>query len=311
MKKTEYVTVPKSRWKHLQHTKFFLENSGKFVLYTNGKDPLKEKLKRGSLTPDELFVHVDDKPEMFKTLHTEWNNEVKHNIKQGNVKAVKEKLIDIAEETVFSDPRGNQLPGCAETVYTMVDDMDGDLLKMIIMMGNKDYTTAAHSINVTALAINYTIFAGWSKDEIHEFSLCCFLHDVGKVDIPSQILKSPKRLTRSEFDIMKLHTTKGVRILKAHDFGSEKLNAAILECAHYHHEKLNGKGYHGLKGVELGRYIRTLAITDCYEALTSDDRPYRVRMHPRDTLELIRNEILTDEYDVEIWSEFVKSLGPK
>ncbi len=100
----EYVIVPRDRWQHLQHTKFYISSGDNFMLYTNGQMALDEKLRLGSRIPEELYVHTQDKSEMFNMLRAEWNREIKENIKMGNIKGVKDRLISVAEETVFSDP---------------------------------------------------------------------------------------------------------------------------------------------------------------------------------------------------------------
>jgi putative nucleotidyltransferase with HDIG domain len=96
------------------------------------------------------------------------------------------------------------------------------------------------------------------------------LHDIGKIAIPEAILNKPDRLTREEFDIMKTHPICGVRILE-----NIKEMEPIIQGIQYHHERHDGKGYpEGLRGEEIPRMARILAVADTYDAITSD-RPYR------------------------------------
>ncbi|MGB9822850.1 MULTISPECIES: HD domain-containing phosphohydrolase [Thermodesulfovibrio] len=99
------------------------------------------------------------------------------------------------------------------------------------------------------------------------------LHDVGKVGIPDNILKKPGPLTPEEFEIMKLHTIIGGRILTSQPkFITLQAGKIIAE---QHHEKWDGSGYpYGLKGEEIHIYARIVAVCDVFDAITSD-RVYR------------------------------------
>jgi putative two-component system response regulator len=99
------------------------------------------------------------------------------------------------------------------------------------------------------------------------------LHDVGKVGIPDNILKKPGPLTPEEFEIMKLHTIMGGRILTSQPkFITLQAGKIIAE---QHHEKWDGSGYpYGLKGEEIHIYARIVAVCDVFDAITSD-RVYR------------------------------------
>ncbi|MGC9045516.1 MAG: HD domain-containing phosphohydrolase [Thermodesulfovibrio sp.] len=99
------------------------------------------------------------------------------------------------------------------------------------------------------------------------------LHDVGKVGIPDNILKKPGPLTPEEFEIIKLHTIIGGRILTSQPkFITLQAGKIIAE---QHHEKWDGSGYpYGLKGEEIHIYARIVAVCDVFDAITSD-RVYR------------------------------------
>lgn len=98
------------------------------------------------------------------------------------------------------------------------------------------------------------------------------LHDIGKVAIPDRILQKPCKLTKDEFEIMKLHAQFGAETLRAVDRehpGNTFVRMGI-EIAEYHHEWWNGMGYpHGLAGTAIPLSARILALADVYDALTS------------------------------------------
>lgn len=98
------------------------------------------------------------------------------------------------------------------------------------------------------------------------------MHDIGKIGIPDKILLKEGKLTKEEWEIMKSHTLIGADILGDSDF---ELIKGARECALSHHEKWDGTGYpFGLKGDEIPLYGRIAAISDVFDALTSD-RPYK------------------------------------
>jgi cyclic di-GMP phosphodiesterase len=100
------------------------------------------------------------------------------------------------------------------------------------------------------------------------------IHDIGKVGIPDQILRKPGRLTPEELEIMKTHTTQGVKVIQSAGLQSQILDAATLKLAceivHTHHEKWDGTGYpQGLRGDNIPIAGRVLAVADVYDALIS------------------------------------------
>lgn len=98
------------------------------------------------------------------------------------------------------------------------------------------------------------------------------MHDVGKIGIPDSILLKPGKLSREEWDVMKQHPKIGAKIIGDHD---SKLITLARETALYHHEKWDGSGYpHGLVGDAIPIAARIAAISDVFDALTSE-RPYK------------------------------------
>jgi putative two-component system response regulator len=111
------------------------------------------------------------------------------------------------------------------------------------------------------------------------------LHDIGKVSIPESVLNKPSRLTPEEMLIIQSHTTAGAKIIE----GITHLREALPYIL-YHHEKWDGTGYpEGLKGENIPKEGRLLALADVFDALTSD-RSYHQGMTAGDALDLIRRD---------------------
>jgi HD-GYP domain-containing protein (c-di-GMP phosphodiesterase class II) len=101
------------------------------------------------------------------------------------------------------------------------------------------------------------------------------LHDIGKIGIPEAILGKPGKLTHEEFAVMRQHPVKGVEICQPL---RSRLVALTLPIIRHHHERIDGRGYpDGLRGEEIPLLARIIAISDAYDAMTTD-RPYRQGM---------------------------------
>ncbi len=135
----------------------------------------------------------------------------------------------------------------------------------------------AHRMTETALRIGQAI--GLSQSEQDELKLLSWLHDIGKIAIPDGILTKPGKLTPAEWEEMKKHPEIGYRIAQS----TQELSH-IADFILAHHEKWDGSGYpQGLKGNEIPRLSRILAIVDAYDVMTHS-RPYKKAIRREDAL---------------------------
>ncbi len=135
------------------------------------------------------------------------------------------------------------------------------------------------------------------------------LHDIGKIAVPDQILLKPGKLTDEEFDIMKIHTLEGGKMIYqvVEDTADEKFLKIAYDVATYHHEKWNGKGYPlGLEGEEIPISARIMAIADVYDALTME-RVYKKAFSVEKALGIIEEEAGT-HFDPVLASLFVEKM---
>jgi putative nucleotidyltransferase with HDIG domain len=151
-----------------------------------------------------------------------------------------------------------------EHSYDVTLEALGDALDL------KDSETEGHSKRVTAYTIALARAMGISPVEIKIIARGAFLHDIGKMAIPDEILRKPGKLTSEEEEIMRDHCTRGYHILRKIPFLSEA--AAIV---YTHQEHFDGNGYPSrLRGNEIPIGARIFAVADAMDAITSD-RPYR------------------------------------
>jgi putative nucleotidyltransferase with HDIG domain len=134
----------------------------------------------------------------------------------------------------------------------------------------KDHTTHDHLQRVQLYATEIGKDLGLSEQELEALTAAAVLHDIGKLAVPESIISKPGKLTRSEFEKMKVHPVVGAEILERVEFPYP-----VVPIVRSHHEKWDGSGYpYGLRGDEIPIGARILSAVDCLDALASD-RQYR------------------------------------
>lgn len=148
-----------------------------------------------------------------------------------------------------------------------------------------DTDTGAHIWRMAAYARALAVAAGWPDHLVSRLELAAPMHDTGKIGTPDYILQAARKLTADEWEIMKLHTENGFRILSN---SSSKMFAMAAEIAHHHHEKWDGSGYpDGLSGEAIPESARIVALADVFDALTTK-RPYKQAWSIEDSVAEIR-----------------------
>ena len=149
----------------------------------------------------------------------------------------------------------------------------------------RDPYTLGHSVRVGQLAVTLGQYLRLSEKVVAEIEIGGYLHDIGKIGVRDAILLKPSSLTPEEREMIESHPMVGTRILEPVDLSPE-----AREFVRSHHEKLDGSGYpDGLKGEELSIVARIAAVSDMYDAMTTD-RPYRAAMSIDQTLDILRSE---------------------
>jgi len=150
-------------------------------------------------------------------------------------------------------------------------------------IAKRDSDTDAHNYRVTLLSVRIAEAAGLEAARIRSLIKGAFLHDVGKIAIPDEILLKPARLTEEEFSHMQRHVGHGLEIV-----GPSRWLQDALEVVGNHHEKMDGSGYpKGLKGEASPATARIFAIADVFDALTSR-RPYKEPLSLEETMGILR-----------------------
>ncbi|MDH5356112.1 MAG: HD domain-containing protein [Gammaproteobacteria bacterium] len=170
-------------------------------------------------------------------------------------------------------------------------EVENSQLEIIERLGTageyRDNETGMHIKRMSHSSFLLAKQAGLPNNIAEQILAASPMHDIGKIGIPDNILLKPGKLTAEEFEIMKSHTSMGVKILENHESDLMELAAKI---AGNHHEKWDGSGYpNGLSGSHIPIEARIVSICDVFDALTSA-RPYKKAWSHNDALEFVRQE---------------------
>lgn len=164
--------------------------------------------------------------------------------------------------------------------------MRGIINAMVSTVEVRDPYTAGHQQRVADLARAIAQELGLPGEEIDAIRMAGTLHDLGKVNIPAEILSKPGKLSDIEFSLIKMHPRVAFDILKEIDFPWP-----IADMVYQHHERLDGSGYpQGLRGKEILLSGKILTVADVVESIASH-RPYR----PALGINVALNEIATNK----------------
>ncbi len=166
---------------------------------------------------------------------------------------------------------------------------------VIVNLGEmRDPYTAGHEKRVAEIAVAISAELGFDGNRQQGMHIAGCLHDIGKINIPAEILSKPGKLTDIEYSLVKGHAQAGYDVLAHVDFPWP-----MAEVVLQHHERLDGTGYpRGLKGEEIIIEARILAVADVVEAMASH-RPYRAGLGIDKALdEIIRGSGIA--YDVTV-----------
>jgi len=169
-----------------------------------------------------------------------------------------------------------------------------------------DPYTAGHQRKMGRLATAIAKEMSFSNDQIEGISVAANLHDIGKINVPSEILSKPGKLSEIEWQFIKTHSQAGYEIIKEIEFPWP-----VADIVLQHHERIDGSGYpRGLAGDEILIGARILAVADVIEAMASH-RPYRPSLGLNIALEEISQNkgILYDPEVVDACLKLFKEKG--
>lgn len=210
-------------------------------------------------------------------------------------------------QDAFENPRAGDIVRRTEEVTVNTVDY---ILKVresvqnLIAIMSTDYYTFTHSMNVCVFTIALASNFGVSpQQELNDLATGALLHDIGKSEVPKNLLNKEGPLSPEEMAVMQQHVIWGERILGA----NPRMTPARMLPVSLHHEKLNGKGYpRGLAGEQIHLHGRIAAIADCFDAMTTN-RSYQSAMDGFEALQIMKTR-LRAQYDQNVLHAFIPVL---
>ncbi|MEG0753751.1 MAG: HD-GYP domain-containing protein, partial [Angelakisella sp.] len=177
------------------------------------------------------------------------------------------------------------------------------MLHIVSIKAYDDYTYT-HSMMVGLISVLIGVRLGLTEYRLNELAVCGLMHDLGKVDIPVNIINKPEKLNDDEYAIIRMHPESAVRRLR----GNRACTPAVLQGIASHHEKYDGTGYpQGLSGERIPLYGRILALADVFDALTSK-RSYRENWTPEQAIEYMMG-LANIHFDFNLLNSFLSVIA--
>ncbi len=284
-----------------------------YVLYASKEARYREKVRellQSSELMEELYIQEEDLVLYFEHATNSLRNYVLNSDAPPEKKM--EKVYDLSRDVTHQFFEANSSPEVLRGSDQVVDLMEKCLsdnklgFHGLTKIMEKDYYTYTHSINVGLYCMTFALKIGMPADEVHELGLGGMLHDVGKSQVPQEIINKKGTLTEEEFQAIKKHTESGMEVIRGLGCYGEK----VIQMVGQHHEKYNGEGYHqGFAGNEISLYARICKLTDVYDALTTR-RSYKRSLKPLEALTIMKSK-MGHEFDPKLLNSFIRMMGPE
>ena len=201
-------------------------------------------------------------------INTQVNGEVK-SIEKGNYFYV----YDLQEVLTFkTKTEATLLYISSQPLFHLLSNQLKEMTKIVEQVEEKDCYTRNHGSRVQVYTIKIAEKLRLSPEKIDDLAWAGILHDIGKINIPDEVLNKPGRLAPEEFEMIKNHPAEGKRMIEG------TLLEYLSDIIAQHHERLDGSGYpYGLKADKILLGAKIIAVADVFDAMTTD-RPYKKGM---------------------------------
>ena len=271
--------------------RIFLPRNNKLLPFASAGDPISEE-KYSKLTESNLntlYVHKDDvqkfhqyTADVFKKLlrpnamsETEKQEKLERSVRE----LISDMFIEDTRENTFSKSQ-TLLKEVKEIINILITDEHADLLKKINMIINQEENFYLHLSNVSTYAGLFSIIIGMEKPE--ELALAGLLHDIGKINLPPEIVNlEMSQMGKEALEAYKNHPKYSLDVARLKKIVlPDRVSKAILQ----HHEAMNGSGYpSGLEAARISKEGRLLAIANTFDHMTSL-KPDEKTLTPREAI---------------------------
>jgi putative nucleotidyltransferase with HDIG domain len=209
-------------------------------------------------------------------------------------------LANQLERAILLIESGHQAKEIESAYEELETTYDLTLAVLTSALDARDRETEGHSVRVSRLAKRVGEEMNLEAHQLKALERGALLHDIGKIGISDAILHKPDKLDEAEWKVMRLHPDIGARIVEDIPFLQD-----TLLVIRYHQERWDGSGYPiGLRGKDIPLVARIFAVTDAFDALTTE-RPYREKISEEEAISYLREQagIL---FDPEVVTAFEK-----
>lgn len=236
-------------------------------------------------------------------IRVNFNETDKKNYNKKFLKDAINKTKEIFNDAIYNEKINlNQVEIVIQNILDEVATQDG-FFSVINELKSEDEYTYLHSIETSIYSVITGKRLNLSDERLKKLGVGSLLHDIGKIRTPKDVLLKKGKLSEEEFSQIKRHPTDGREIL----MGSGILDDDILDIVSQHHEKINGSGYPlGLNGDSMNMLSKIVAVSDIYDALTTD-RVYRAKLKKYEVIEYLYCLVNT-ELDIDVVSSFSKVI---
>jgi HD-GYP domain-containing protein (c-di-GMP phosphodiesterase class II) len=280
----------------------FLKINDQMITYVRAGDRLeRDKILQLQVrdSGSHFLVRESDR-KAFKTFIHEQMISSDLNVRQ-KAQLLRDSSMTLVEE-IFEHPDVNvALENSRPIIHQFVEFMDAEPEAMghLISLSGHDFYTFNHSLDVGIYSLGLAQALNFSKKELDEMGIAALFHDIGKRQVNLDILCKKGSLNEAEWAQMQKHPQFGLILLNQNKDVSDAVKAACFE----HHESWAGTGYpQNLVGQEIHPFARIVAITDTYDAMTTQ-RSYNIPMKPFEAVTMMK-EKLAGRYD----PDFLKAM---
>lgn len=211
--------------------------------------------------------------------------------------------IEVRKEAIKSliDKKYSESIQCAKSIVKELSKRDSLQVNYITTSIKSNYTYN-HAVSTCVYATIIGLALGFNEEQLNDVAVAAMLADIGKKELPQDILHKEGKLTKEEYKIVKQHPKKSYDIVtELYDISSKSRNAIL-----YHHENIDGSGYYGINEKQQTIYTRIVHLADVYSALIMD-RPWRKAFSVSEAIEMIMGNAGT-MFDVEVVKAFTSKF---
>lgn len=238
-------------------------------------------------TGESFLLHNKDRQIYRDYVKTSMNSDLLSNDDKAII--LRESSIAILEDLFENPDVSSALEQSKPIIGELLNFMENapESIGNLISLSGHDFYTYNHSFDVSIYSLGLGQALGFDKKTLEELGQSSLFHDIGKRNVPLEILCKKGPLDEDEWVLMRMHPTYGLKILNEHPDISDAIKAACYE----HHESWTGGGYpQDLSGHEIHPFGRIVALTDTYDAMTTQ-RSYNTPMKPTEALNMMKSKI--------------------